>query len=113
MKKAILAMVVMMFSWQVSAGAYSSWAIPTQLEYVNGGILVSGAFGNPNNCAVSNKVFISSENVGSGEKFQSLLSILLTAFTAKKEVRFRSDYCFNVTFHGEQVSESRTAVYIR
>jgi hypothetical protein len=111
--KKIFLIISLVLSFQVNAGAYSSWATPTQLEYVNDGILVSGAFGNPNSCSVSDKIFISRVNVGSDASFQSMLSILLTAFTAQKEIRLRSDYCFNITFHGKEVSESRTAVYIR
>lgn len=95
------------------AGGYSQWAVPTELEYVNDGILITGDFGNPNNCAVADKIFIARGNVGNDTTFNSLMSIVLTGFTAKKEVRFRSDNCFNVTFHGHVVSESRTAVYIR
>ncbi len=101
------------FSFQINAGGYSSWAIPTQLEYVNDGILVNGAFGDPNACGVLDKVFISRANVGNDTKFQSMLSILLTAFAAQKQTRFRADYCFNVTYHGIEVSESRNAVYIK
>lgn len=113
MKKLMLVATLSMFSFHTNAGAYSPWAIPTQIEYVNDGILVSGRFGNPNNCSDSDKIFISKNNIGDDTAFKSLLSMLLTAFTAKKEVQFRSDYCFNVTFHGLNVSESRTAIYIR
>lgn len=97
----------------MNTGAYSSWAIPTQLEYVKDSVLNRGEFGSPNYCPVSNKLFISRGNVGSDSKFQSILSIFLTAFTAQKQIRLRSDYCSSVAFHGQEDSESRIAIYIK
>lgn len=111
MKKLIFIMVIL-FSLPVYAAGYTSWAVPTQLEYVNDGVLISGGFGNPGGCAITDKIFISRAAVGD-EKFQSILSFALTALTAKKEIKFRSGRCFDVTFHGQNVSESTTAIYIR
>lgn len=81
----MLVATLSMFSFHTNAGAYSPWAIPTQIEYVNDGILVSGRFGNPNNCSDSDKIFISKNNIGDEKIFKSLLSILLSALTEKKK----------------------------
>lgn len=93
------------------SGGYSSWAAPTVFEYVNNGVLITGEFGNPGGCGEANKIFIS-RDVGVNV-FNSYISLLLAALTAQKEVRFRSDSCFQVTYHGQNVSQSNTAIYIR
>lgn len=100
-------------SLPVNAGGYSSWAMPSEIEHVNNGILITGAFGNPDKYADSDKIFISRTNTSSDAIFDSLMSIVFTGFAAQKEVRFRAENCFNVTYHGQVVSGSRTAVYIR
>ena len=80
------------------AGGYTAWAVPSQLEYVNGGVLVSGSFGDINNCGQADYVFIApSEN--DQNWFQSSLSMLLTAFAAKKEIKFHTQDCTSVSFH--------------
>lgn len=65
---------------------------------VNGGVLVSGSFGDINNCGQADYVFIApSEN--DQNWFQSSLSMLLTAFATKKEIKFHTQDCTSVSFH--------------
>jgi hypothetical protein len=84
--RALVCIIFVLTSLQVCAGGYSAWAVPTELEYVNDGVLISGAFGNPNSCTDTNKIFFSRTNL-ENEKFQSILSFVLTALTAEKEIR--------------------------
>lgn len=106
-----LAITLSLFTAVTHAG-YSSWTTPTQIEYVNDGVLVSGSFGNPSNCEDADQVFISRAKVGS-EQFDPILSMILTAFSSKREVMIHTTDCFNVSYHGKHVSESTTAVFIR
>jgi hypothetical protein len=98
------------------AGGYTAWAVPSQLEYVNGGILVSGNFGDINSCGQSGHIFVMpSEN--DQNWFQSSLSILLTAFAAQKEIKFYTQDCTSVSFHWGPVENINAALmngfYIR
>ncbi|WP_460803062.1 hypothetical protein [Microbulbifer agarilyticus] len=109
----LLITLVLLCSTAVQArAAYSNWAIPEQIEYVNDGILVSGNFGNPSNCSNENFLFISRTAAGD-EPFKVMTSMVLSALTSKREIRMHTTQCFNVSYHGKNVSESTTAVFIR
>lgn len=99
-----------------SQAAYTSYAIPTQIEYVSNGILVSGNFGDPNGCGKSNYVFIPIDPANE-VAYQSILSMVLTGFTAQREMKFHTNSCTSVSFHwnGQVINEtsSGNAVFIR
>lgn len=91
------------------ADGYTSWAKPTQLEYVNGGILVTGEFGDVNECGQQNYIFIVPSS--DPKDFSTMTSIILTAFTAQKEVRFYTKDCAAVTLHfsGAPINSAHTS----
>ncbi len=110
--------LVCLFAFIISGGAsaagYTAWAKPEMLEYVNGGILVNGAFGDVNNCGLADYIFIAPST--DSTTFSTMTSIILTAFTAQKEVRFYTSSCAAVTFHytGTPINAAYTdGFYIR
>ncbi|TQV70724.1 hypothetical protein FKG94_20560 [Exilibacterium tricleocarpae] len=97
MRKMIL---VLSLLWSVNgiAAGYTPWAVPTQIEYVHGGILVSGSFGDINGCGESDLIYIS-PSPNDPEVFRTMTSLILVAFTSKKEVRFFTRECIGVNMH--------------
>jgi len=95
MKKVIITILIVITSSNIFAAGYSNPAVPEFVELVSGGVLVKGDFGDPNNCGRSNEFFY----LGTEPNFDAVLSILLTALTTKKEIRFYSNTCHQVSFH--------------
>ena len=95
--KKLIVLFTFILSGTVSAAGYTAWAKPQMLEYVNGGILVNGAFGDVNNCGQADYIFIAPS--ADPVDFSTMTSIILTAFAAQKEVRFYTSSCAAVTFH--------------
>ncbi len=113
MKKIFLSIVLVTVGQIVYAGGYSNWAIPTSVELVSDGVLIHGNYGDPNECGKPNFVFIKR----SDPSFNSVLSMALSALNAKKEMRFYSGRCVEVSFHwaGQVINENANgwSVYIR
>jgi|SRR5688572_27804314 hypothetical protein len=77
------------------AGAYTSWGVPTMVEVVNGGVLIAGPFGDPNNCGQGNYVFMSQ----SSSTYKDIVAMAYTALAAGKELMFYANSCGQVGFH--------------
>lgn len=105
-----IAVLVYLISSPVMAGAYSSWAVPTRAEIVNGGLLVSGSFGNPSTCSDSDFVFVDSTHTF----FDEIYAFVVSAIASERELRFYTSSCFYVSFHGRYVSQAHThGAYLR
>jgi hypothetical protein len=113
MNKMIIIIFFVFMSMPASAGSYSNWAIPTHVELVGGGVLIHGAFGDPNGCGKPNYIFVSGTDI----RYDSVLSMSLSALMGKKEMRFYSSQCTSVGFHwtGNVINHNLNgqAVYVR
>jgi hypothetical protein len=101
LRKKIAVFSVLAFGWPtiVSAAGYTPYVVPTEVELVNGGILIYGAFGDVNSCSVAGRVFVPSSI--SEDVRSKILSLVTTAIVAGRQMRFYSDGCAAVTFHYE------------
>jgi hypothetical protein len=113
MKKVVAGVFFMLMSVSAYAGNYSSWAVPTRVELVSGGVLIHGAFGDPNNCGKANYMYVSETD----SRYDSVLSMSLAALMGKREMRLYSSKCTSVGFHwsGNVINQNQNsqAVYIR
>lgn len=113
MKKIFFSVVLLCVTSMSYAGAYSKWAVPTTVELVSGGVLIHGAFGDPNECGKADFIFVSQDDRG----YDSVMSIVLAALMAKREVMLYSSTCRAVPFHwvGDLINENKNgqSVYIR
>ena len=113
MNKLVIFVLLIVISVTANAGNYSSWAVPTYVEIVSGGVLIHGTFGDPNNCGQSNYIYVSE----SDSRYDSVLSMSLAALMGKREMRFYSSTCTSVTFHwsGAVINQNTSgqAVYVR
>ncbi len=92
MKKLLIFIAIAISSVNsANAAGYSSWAVPTRLESVNGGMLISGSFGNPNSCdsSTADHIYIHDTN----PSYEAVIAMAMTALTAQKEMRFYIDTC--------------------
>lgn len=96
--KKFIGLVLLFVSSSCFASGYTIWTKPTMLEYVNQGILVSGNFADVNQCGKSGYIFIR-PTPNNPEIFRTMASMILTAFTAQKEVRFYVYECATVSSH--------------
>lgn len=97
MKKILQILLIVMSSNSFAAG-YTGWVVPTQLEYTNGGILVYGGFSDVNSCGQAGYIFIRPTPTDP-DLYKTMTSMILTAFTAGKEVRFYTQECVQVSMH--------------
>jgi hypothetical protein len=93
--QAVLCVAALLGASSAFAGGYTSSAVPTNVELVNGGLLVSGAFGDPAACSVANYVFISQANTN----YKEVVAMTYMAFVAGKSMTFYADSCAPVSFH--------------
>ncbi len=96
---------------EVMAAGYTRWAVPTRIELVNNGVLISGGYRDVNRCGNANLVFYHTGDA----RYQETLSMAYAALAAGKELRFYVDSCVRVSFHGQNVNRLRRTgpVYIR
>ena len=82
---------------------YSNWAVPTTIETIYGGtsaatlgpgVVISGAFGDPNSCGVANSVFVAQSNTS----YKEIVAMSLAAISAGREMAFYSNACVQVPF---------------
>jgi hypothetical protein len=113
MKKMFLLVSLLLTTNPLFAGDYSSWAVPTTVELVNGGVLLHGAFGDPNSCGKADFIFVSQTD----SSYDSVLSLALSALMGKREIRLYSSTCTEVSFHwtGEIINQNKNgqSVYVR
>ncbi|MCP4486135.1 MAG: hypothetical protein GY820_02270 [Gammaproteobacteria bacterium] len=95
MKEIQTVILLLILSTTAHSAGYSNWAIPEKVELISGGVLIHGDFGNPNTCAYPNYIFISQ----SESKYDSALSMSLSALMGQREMRFYSNTCVKVSFH--------------
>ena len=110
--KRILVAITLLFLGSVAGAAgYSSWAVPTSVEIVSGGIVIFGAFGNENNCSTADAILYPSTQVD----YDVVVSMALAAVTAGREMRFYADECVTFAFHGGTINRARNgqAIYFR
>jgi hypothetical protein len=62
MNRKILIIFLLLLSFRGEAADYSAWAVSTTVELVSGGVLIHGAFGDPNSCGKPNYIFISQQS---------------------------------------------------
>ena len=88
------------------AAGYNSWAVPTLVEQVSGGLLIQGAFGDPHNFGKPDYVFISATN---NSRFKEIVGMAYMALATGRELRFYSNTCTQVGFHwsGNVINENR------
>ena len=86
------------------AGGYTNWATPTSVQLVDGGLLIAGAFGDPNACGKSDYVFVP----GTNNDYKESVSLAFSALTAGRQMRIYITACTTVSFHwsGNVVDES-------
>ncbi len=113
MNKLLCVALLLIFCTPVWSAGYSNWAAPSKVELVSGGVLVHGGFGDPNSCGEPNYIFISEQD----SKYDAVLSMVLAAFMAQKEMQFYSSTCTQVGFHwsGNTINQNvgGQAVYVR
>ncbi len=113
MEKVFFIVVVVFIANFSYAGDYSSWAVPTSIELVSGGVLIKGDFGDPNECGKTDYIYVNQET----KSYESVLSMALSALMGKREMKFYSNTCSPVNFHwtGNVVNENKygQAVFIR
>lgn len=93
-----------------NAAGYTTWSKVTQVEYVNGGLLISGNFDDVNACGKSGYIYIK-ETPEAPIKFQTMTSMVLSAFAAQNKVRFHTKSCGAVSMHwsGDVINIAHTS----
>ncbi len=93
------------------AAGYTRWAVPTRIELINNGVLISGGYRDVNRCGNVDLVFYHTRDA----RYQETLSMAYAALAAGKELSFYVDRCVWVSFHNKNVNRLRGAgpVFIR
>ena len=93
------------------AAGFTAWAVPTEIELVNNGVLISGSYLDVNRCGDGNLVFYHTRDA----RYQETLSMAYAALAAGKELSFYVDSCVWVSFHNKNVNRLRShgPVFIR
>lgn len=99
-----IAALALMLSLTAARGAlaagYTNWAVPTQIMTTgDGGILVYGAFGNPAQCAVADKIHVQNDT----NQLKLVEGMVLTALATGKAVQFYVVECSTVEDDGDIV----------
>ena len=104
---AAIALGVALCAPVANAAGYTAWSIPTQVEHVNGGLLIAGSFGDPHSCGMANYIFVA----GTDSRFKEIVAMAYTALASGRELRFYSNTCTQVTAHwsGYVINENRGA----
>ncbi len=109
--KYFLGVLAAFFMTNANSADYTPWAVPTYAEVVSGGIAVYGAFGNESGCTRENIVLY----LNTYSDYDVVVSMVLAAITAQRELRFYTNQCATFTFHGGTVNQSIDghAIYFR
>ncbi len=93
------------------AAGFTRWAVPTQIELVNNGVLIAGSYLDVNRCGHADLVFYHTRDA----RYQETLSMAYAALAAGKELAFYVDSCVWVSFHNKNVNRLRShgPVFIR
>lgn len=108
---AIIALMSLLSTSNVQVSAYTPWAVPTMFEVVSGGIAIYGAYGNENGCSSSDTILYPNTYVD----YDVVVSMVITAITSEREMRFYSNDCATFAFHGGTINRARNgqAIYMR
>ena len=94
--RVLLLLFLMSFADTVEAGSWSQTAEPTRIDIERGnGVMIYGAFGNPNECSTSNKVFIEKSH----PQYDKVYAMVLAAFASNKKLRIHIHCCKPVTWY--------------
>ncbi len=86
------------------AAGFTSWAVPTAIELVNNGVLISGSYRDVNRCGHADLVFYHNTDA----RYQETLSMAYAALAAGKELSFYVDRCVWVSFRQRYVNRLRS-----
>ncbi len=85
------------------AAGFTRWAVPTAIQLVNNGVLISGTYQDVNRCGDADFVFYHNSNA----RYQETLSMAYAALAAGKELSFYVDSCVWVSFRQKYVNRLR------
>lgn len=80
--KAVVFGLCMLSCAMVYAGGLSEAAVPTKVDIVSDGFMITGVFGNAGGCSSSNKLFIKIDH----PQYKTLYATALTAFVSKQKI---------------------------
>lgn len=104
--KYISVILVLLISFSVSAGGWSSEAKVQNVEIIrNQGFQITGLFGNPSECINGNSIFVALDH----PQYEELLSIALAAFMGDKKLKVYSHKCVSYGWHGGDHNELTAA----
>lgn len=106
-----LGAVLLLFSSVASAGGYTVYAQPTEIEVVNNGLLIYGSFGNVMSCGYPNAVFYPATH----QNYNVVSAMAMTAIVSGKTMKFYVDQCVSLSFHGINVNQAfnGSAIYFK
>ena len=109
--RCFVAVLAAFFLTNANSADYAPWTVPTYAEVVSGGIAVYDAFGNENGCTRENIVLY----LNTYSDYDVVVSMVLAAITAQRELRFYTNQCVTFIFHGGTVNQSIDghAIYFR
>ena len=95
------ALISILSSTACYAGAYTAWATPTRIDVVtNQGIMVYGAFGNPDGCNYGDQFFVYFSNT----QYKEMYAQILTAFSTGKQISVYVTECDPVSWYSGPVA---------
>ena len=95
-KKGLIVVFAVLTSGTVHAGGNTSWGIPTEVDVVrNEGIMVYGAFGNPNGCTVADRFFVPIGHT----QYNQIYALVTTAMVAGTKIMAYVDQCAPETWY--------------
>lgn len=94
--KKIALICALLLSFDASAGGWTNWAVPTQIDVERGGgFMVYGSFGNPNTCTISDRIYVQISH----PQYDEIYSLVLAAIAAQQEIRLYCHTCQPVPWY--------------
>jgi hypothetical protein len=100
MKKLLFVFCASLLANTAGAAGYTTWAVPTTIENVNGGTLIAGSFGDPAGCGEANYIFIRQ----SASNYKEVVAMAYMALAAGRQLMFYAASCTSVSFHWGSVN---------
>jgi hypothetical protein len=95
MKKLLAVFCASLLANTAGAAGYTSWAVPTLIENVNGGTLITGSFGDPGGCGEANYIFVRQ----SASNYKEVVAMAYVALVGGRQLMFYAASCTSVSFH--------------
>jgi len=92
---ALASMLLAFFAAPAYSAGYSNWSVPSYVELVNDGALISGYFGDPHGCGQAGFIFVRDTN----SKFKEIVAMAYSALISGRELKFYSSSCTQVIAH--------------